>query len=165
MKIDPVLFILGIAGIVFALIRKDPFPVIYSVPFLFFLDYVGYAQFFHIIPLIPIFCISGAILIEGLPYAVVEKYNKYILKHRTSIGNKKKEKNIQKTLKQYSSNILNSSSTRSKHFGKAIKFPFRNLQFVIIAGIGIFGLVSTTMLQQSTLILLILQYIQLLSNN
>ena len=59
LKIDPVLFLLGVAGIIYALIKRDPFPVIWSVPFLFFLDYVGYAQFFHITPLIPIFCISG----------------------------------------------------------------------------------------------------------
>jgi hypothetical protein len=146
LKIDPVLFLLGIAGIIYALIKRDPFPVVWSVPFLFFLDYVGYAQFFHITPLIPIFCISGAILIGGLPYALAGKYKKYIAKHRTSSEKDKKEKGIQETLSNYTGNNKPSRSTKPRYAGRFIKFPFNNLQFVIIAGIGMFGLVSTTML-------------------
>ena len=146
LRIDPVLFILGIVGIAFALIRRDIFPMLWSLPFLIFLDFVGYAQFFHITPLIPLFCISAAILIEGLPYSIAGIYKKYIAKHRTSTENEKKKKVIQKTLKHYTCSINPLRSAKPKYFRKIIKSPIHNLQFVIIAGIGIFGLVSTIML-------------------
>jgi hypothetical protein len=140
LKIDPVLFILGIVGIAFALIKRDIFPILWLLPFLPFLDYVGYAQFFHITPLIPIFCISGAILIQGLPRIIVQKYT---AKNR---GNKIKEKDTQTTLKDYVSNVISSRSTKPNYIKKVTRLLIQYLQFEIIAVIGIFGLVSTSML-------------------
>lgn len=84
LQIDPVLFILGVAGFVFAARRRDFFILLWLVPFLVFLSVIGYAQYFHWIPILPAFCISAAVLIveslqrvkkiklqKFLPYAVV----------------------------------------------------------------------------------------------
>jgi hypothetical protein len=64
--IDPVLLAIGSTGIVYSAIRRDVFILLWLLPFLFFLSSVGYAQYFHIIPIIPVFCIAAALLINGL---------------------------------------------------------------------------------------------------
>ena len=56
---DPVLLILGIAGFVFATItRKDLLFIFWIIPFLIFFYVVDYVSHFHMIPLIPAFCIG-----------------------------------------------------------------------------------------------------------
>ena len=61
-KIDPVLLILGSVGLGYSiLIRRDFFPILWVVPFLVLYSLVGYVQYFHVIPLLPIFCISSAL--------------------------------------------------------------------------------------------------------
>ena len=58
---DPVLLILGTAGFVFATVtRKDLLFIFWVVPFLVFFYAVDYVSHFHMIPLIPAFCIGGA---------------------------------------------------------------------------------------------------------
>jgi dolichyl-phosphate-mannose-protein mannosyltransferase len=93
--IDPVLLSLGAAGFVFAVIKKDFFPFLWAVPFLIFLYSIGFVSDFHLIPLIPIFCIAAAALIVDL-------------------SNKIRYKNVQ-----------------------------RILPLVIVAVVGIFGLINT----------------------
>ncbi|MFZ1077440.1 MAG: phospholipid carrier-dependent glycosyltransferase [Nitrosotalea sp.] len=63
LQMDPVLFILGIAGIVFCIYRKDYFILMWFVPFTIFLLAMGYNQYFYWIPVLPVFCISASILI------------------------------------------------------------------------------------------------------
>jgi hypothetical protein len=95
---DPVLFILGIAGFVFAIKKRD-FPLLlWVMPFVIFLSVIGYVQYFHWIPVLPAFCIASARLI-------------------IDITNKLNRRKIQQIL-----------------------------SFGVISAIGIFGLVSTTML-------------------
>jgi hypothetical protein len=62
---DPVLMILGLAGLVFAVIKKDFMMLLWVLPFMIFLFFIGYVQFLHLIPLIAIACIASARLIEG----------------------------------------------------------------------------------------------------
>ena len=58
---DPVLLILGIAGFVFvAVTRKDYIFLIWVIPFLALFYVVDYVSHFHMIPLIPAFCIGAA---------------------------------------------------------------------------------------------------------
>jgi Dolichyl-phosphate-mannose-protein mannosyltransferase len=57
-KIDPVLAVLGISGIIFSAIRKDIFALLWTIPFLFFLYFIGFVSVYHLIMLLPIFCIS-----------------------------------------------------------------------------------------------------------
>lgn len=60
---DHILLSLGIIGIVFSIIKKDLFIILWTIPFLGFLYYVGFVSYWHIIPLFPLFCIAAARLI------------------------------------------------------------------------------------------------------
>jgi Dolichyl-phosphate-mannose-protein mannosyltransferase len=98
-QIEPVLLILGFAGIFYAEVRRDFLILLWAIPFLVFLFIINFVSFFHLIPLIPAFCIAPARMIVDLSYRI-------------------NYKRIQQQI----------------------------LPFAIISGIGIFGLVSTTML-------------------
>ena len=63
-KIDPVLFSLGISGLIFACIRRDYFIILFAFPYLLFLYLVGFTNVVHMMALMPAICISGAALIE-----------------------------------------------------------------------------------------------------
>ncbi|MGI0066703.1 MAG: ArnT family glycosyltransferase, partial [Nitrosotalea sp.] len=97
-RVDPVLFIISLAGLAFAAIRKNFFILIWTLPFVAFLALIGYVQYFHSIMLLPIFCIASAV---------------FIMDSCKKINRKK--------LQKVSS-------------------------FVIVAGISVFGLASTTMI-------------------
>jgi len=60
---DPVLFLIGIGGIAYAGYRKDVFILAWFVPMILFLATIGFTQYFHWIPLIPIFCIAASVMI------------------------------------------------------------------------------------------------------
>ena len=57
-KLDPVLFFLGIAGIIFGAIKKDLFPLVWSAPYILLMYLVGWATHFHWIFVLPVFCIA-----------------------------------------------------------------------------------------------------------
>jgi len=66
-KIDPVLLLLGLAGLGYSiLIKRDFFPILWALPFLILFSLVSYVQYFHVIPLLPIFCISSALWVVDL---------------------------------------------------------------------------------------------------
>jgi hypothetical protein len=65
LKVDPVLLIVGIAGICFTAIKKDYFLLLWTVPFLLLLYFIGYVTLFHMIPLLPVFSISFAVIISN----------------------------------------------------------------------------------------------------
>jgi hypothetical protein len=62
-SIDPVLLILSIAGILFAIGNRDLFVLLWIIPLLIFLWFIGWVQIFHILPILPAFCIAAAKLI------------------------------------------------------------------------------------------------------
>lgn len=62
----PILVVLGFVGIVFATIKKDYFLLLWNIPFLIFLYLIGFVRDFHLIPILPALCISGARFIEGV---------------------------------------------------------------------------------------------------
>jgi 4-amino-4-deoxy-L-arabinose transferase-like glycosyltransferase len=66
-RTDPVLLILGSAGVIYLTIRRDYFPIIWIVPYVTFLIFVGWVTHFHLIPIIAILCISIAKLVYDLP--------------------------------------------------------------------------------------------------
>jgi hypothetical protein len=74
-QIDPVLLILGFAGAVFAALRKDWFCVIWISSFVVFFASIGWVQYFHWIPLIPVFCIVSARMIEHLSTKLSNRIN------------------------------------------------------------------------------------------
>lgn len=59
--IDPVLFIIGMTGIAYSAITRNKFVLYWFVPFVVFLSFVGFKQYFHWIPLIPILCIGASL--------------------------------------------------------------------------------------------------------
>ena len=65
-QIDPVLFILGMGGLVYAVIKKDYFLLLWTIPIFVFLQAIGYVSSFHLILLLPPFCIAGATMIEKI---------------------------------------------------------------------------------------------------
>ena len=71
--IDPVILILGLLGLAYALIRKELFTVLGIVPFLTFLYFKGYVEYFYIVPVFPLFCISAAWLLVDAPLLISHK--------------------------------------------------------------------------------------------
>jgi hypothetical protein len=65
--------LLGIAGLVFAAIKRDYFLLLWFIPFLVFVYFIGYVSLFHLIPLVPPLCIAAARLIADLPKKVKNK--------------------------------------------------------------------------------------------
>jgi len=75
---DPALLLLGTAGFIYAGIKRDVFLLLWIVPFLVFLSAIGYVQYFYWIPVLPVFSIAAARLIEKtatiksvLPFAAI----------------------------------------------------------------------------------------------
>ncbi|MDE1842440.1 MAG: glycosyltransferase, partial [Thaumarchaeota archaeon] len=62
-QMDPVLFVLGVSGMGYAILRRDYLILFWIVPFVLFLLLIGYNQYFYWIPVLPVFCISSAILL------------------------------------------------------------------------------------------------------
>ena len=65
-QIDPILLSLGIAGIIFAAIRKDLFIILFIVPYGVFLNFVGFVTIFHLVPLVVGFSIASGIFITDI---------------------------------------------------------------------------------------------------
>ena len=63
---DPILVTLGIAGLAFAIIKKDFLLLLWSIPFIIFLFLIGYVSSYHLIPLLPVLCIASAKLIGDI---------------------------------------------------------------------------------------------------
>ena len=65
-QIDPIIFLLGCASIVFSYIKRDHFILLWIFPLLIFLFVIDFVSFFHLILLLPIICISTARFIVDL---------------------------------------------------------------------------------------------------
>ena len=79
LRLDTALLILGFAGIVFAALRRDAFIILWTIPLFVFLTAINYVGLFHLIPLMPVFCIAaGTIIVE-------------LYKRLARMGKKKKE--------------------------------------------------------------------------
>jgi hypothetical protein len=75
-KVDPLLLLLGTVGIVFtAVIKKDLFPLLWLIPFFIFEYLNGFVSLFHFIPMLPGFCLGGAILIADIFYQISKRNN------------------------------------------------------------------------------------------
>lgn len=64
--IDPVLLGFGMSGLVYAVIRRNVFALLWSIPFIVFLSLIGYTQYFHWLIVVPGFCVAAALLIADL---------------------------------------------------------------------------------------------------
>jgi len=131
-RMDPVLIILGIAGLAYAAIKRDLFILIFIVPYLVCLATIAFAVVpFHFSPLLPGFCIASSKLIIDLT-------------------NRLGKKSGQQTIIQY----FGGSDSAQRKISDLIRNPFKQvarlflhrLPFCVIFVIGIFGLISTTIL-------------------
>jgi len=65
-RIDPVLMTLGIIGLITAAIKRDLFPILWTVPYIILYYSLGYVAYYHFIPIYPALCIAIAKLILDL---------------------------------------------------------------------------------------------------
>jgi Dolichyl-phosphate-mannose-protein mannosyltransferase len=74
---DPILFVIGMAGLIYAAVKRDFFLLLWVIPFLIFLYFIGYVSPFHLMPLIPAFCIAASRLLVELPskIKIIKKHN------------------------------------------------------------------------------------------
>ena len=78
--IDPVLYILFFGGLILAALRKNLFILLWAIPFLIFLYFINWAPYTSLIPLIPVFCISSAILLHDIVTFVIRgRYARWAL--------------------------------------------------------------------------------------
>jgi len=75
--IDPLLVSIGVAGLAFAAIKKDFFPLLWISPFLIFSYFLGWVQYFHLMLIFPAFCISSALLIGSIQ-RFIAKYSQVL---------------------------------------------------------------------------------------
>jgi hypothetical protein len=74
LEVDPIIVILGVIGFVYAAIRRDLLILLWVVPFVLLLHLLGYVgDLFNLIPLIPVSCIGGALIIYYLSCKLSKK--------------------------------------------------------------------------------------------
>jgi len=64
LKIDSVMALLGIAGIVYAALKRDFFTILWVIPLLIFLSLTAGTSYYLLLPIFPALCIGVARLIE-----------------------------------------------------------------------------------------------------
>ena len=79
-KIDPLITILGIAGIALSAIRKDYFLLLWIAPIFIFSYSIQWSQYFHLLPIFPAFCLGAAVLIE-YTQRIIAKYSSNLLSY------------------------------------------------------------------------------------
>ena len=69
LKIDPVILIIGILGLIYAAARKQYWIILWVVPFLIFSYFIGRVVPFHLVLIFPALCISASLLlIQGFRF-------------------------------------------------------------------------------------------------
>jgi 4-amino-4-deoxy-L-arabinose transferase-like glycosyltransferase len=63
---DPFIFVAGFAGLAYSFMRKDWVILLWTLPFMAFLGFMGYNNFFYWIPILPALCIGAAKLISDM---------------------------------------------------------------------------------------------------
>ena len=59
-KIDPILLVLGGAGIILSVVKKDLFLFLWTLPYIIFSYAVVHSSYWYFIPLLPAFCIGAS---------------------------------------------------------------------------------------------------------
>jgi len=78
---DPLFFILGIGGFVFSIFKRDTFLILWTTPIIAFFYLIGYVASFHLIILIPSFCVTGALLLDSISQKLVMKSQLRIIEY------------------------------------------------------------------------------------
>ncbi len=77
LKDDPIFLILGIAGLIIAVIKRDFVVLLWIIPFFLFFYVIGWVSLYHWIPLIPAFSIAIGVMIDEI---LKRFHNKRIIK-------------------------------------------------------------------------------------
>lgn len=78
-KTDPLLLIFGTIGVAYLTFRREFISVIWMMPYFVFLYLVGWVNHFHLIIVLPIWCISLGKLIYDLPFIIRLKRKETII--------------------------------------------------------------------------------------
>jgi hypothetical protein len=131
-KIDPVLMIVGLAGVFYTAIKRDFMFLLWIVPLLIFQYSIGFVQFFHLTPIIPALCIAAA---------------KMIIDLSSKIGKNQVQQKIAKYFHTETFLLQKLDSRISKRHKEIISELFLpRLPIIIAFIIGIFGLISISLL-------------------
>jgi predicted membrane-bound dolichyl-phosphate-mannose-protein mannosyltransferase len=86
LKSDPVLLILGTVGVGYLVIRREFIGIIWTVPYFLLLYLIGWVNHFHLIIIIPIWCISIAKIIYDLPFIIRIKRKETLISSAITAG-------------------------------------------------------------------------------
>jgi hypothetical protein len=78
---DPVFFILGLGGFIYSVFKRDIFLILWIAPLIAFFYLIGYVVPFHLILLIPSFCITGALLLDSICQKLVKKFQLRVIQY------------------------------------------------------------------------------------
>jgi Dolichyl-phosphate-mannose-protein mannosyltransferase len=139
-RMDPVLFIVSVAGFIYSAFRRDWYILLWLMPYLLFLYFVGWVVNFHWIAVLPVFCIAAAALIVG-----AGEGRKNIVRQ---------EMHLDEFVGSPRSMFINKIRTKANRFTRKRILPFhtgdskiRNkLSIVAVLAIITSGLVSTSIL-------------------
>jgi 4-amino-4-deoxy-L-arabinose transferase-like glycosyltransferase len=85
-RIDPVLFLAAMTGLVYAgLIRRDILTILWIIPFVIFFYVVGHVRYPYWIPIIPMLCITAANIIADLPKKISSEKARQLLSFGTLV--------------------------------------------------------------------------------
>ncbi|TSA16770.1 MAG: glycosyltransferase [Nitrosopumilales archaeon] len=76
---DPVLLILGIAGTIYAAVKRDFMILWWVIPFVIFLASIGYVQYFYWILILPAFCIAASKMIIDITSTAKKDFQNRII--------------------------------------------------------------------------------------
>jgi hypothetical protein len=76
-KLDPILFVLGLVGVLYAAVKRDYFIVLGTIPFVAFLYFIGYVKVYSFALLVPILSIAFAVSVIELTGKISSKNNAY----------------------------------------------------------------------------------------
>jgi hypothetical protein len=170
-EIDPIMITIGTVGVLYAIMRRDIFPVLWILPLLIFVYLLQFVSFWHLIPLIPMFFIAGAILI-------VDVFKKVAKKDRLQasiIEYYERPDMTRKKLEQFGDFYLLYKNLKDTYDAARLRFNKQRdnqLALIFTAVISITGLIGTILLIQmdvnsahfSTVAYLV-QYLPKLSEN
>jgi hypothetical protein len=79
LRMDPILMAFGVAGLIYAVIKRDYFILLWAFPYLLLSYFLNWVYFFHFIPIIAAFCISGTMLLfDGFKKIRNERISKIV---------------------------------------------------------------------------------------
>jgi hypothetical protein len=154
--IDPILLIIGIAGIGFsAVIKRDFIFLLWVVPFVVFFASIALVQYFYWILVLPAFCIAAARLIEYVSNKITRAatttviVNSRIMMGERRRGGEEDNRDGSSIIRNDNNNdvvISNNNRKKENKNNSSQRLLLAVLPFIIVSGIGIFGLVSTALL-------------------